>query len=322
MSGPEPDAPRGPEGALLRAPAKVNLGLRVTGRRPDGYHELDALFVPLDLADALAVEAAPRPGGTAVSLAVGAEPGLPGTVPAGGGNLAARAVRAFCERAGLSLAVRVRLHKRIPAPGGLGGGSSDAAAVLRALAARFPDALPPAALADVALALGADVPFFLGPGGAGPVPARVRGIGERVEPVAGVPALWLLLAHPRVTLETARVYAALDAGGALTAPPGRPSIGALLEDPGRWRAPAWWRQLLRNDLEAPATCLCPALAALRARLEARGATAVGLSGSGPTFFGIFPDALAATDALDRMGRDLGSTHWLATARTGGAGPVG
>ena len=202
-------------------------------------------------------------------------------------------------------AVAIRLHKRIPSPGGLGGGSSDAAAVLRGLRARFPQALPPEALAELALGLGADVPFFLGPDAGGPVPARVTGIGERVEAVAGVPSLALALVHPGPGLETARVYAEFDACGALTGPGGAPTMPALpgpgASDPldtDRWCSAEWLAALCWNDLEPAAGRLCPGLGALREALSAAGALAVGLSGSGPTLFGIFPDAPAAASALE------------------------
>jgi 4-diphosphocytidyl-2-C-methyl-D-erythritol kinase len=315
----------------LRAPAKLNLGLHITGRRPDGYHELDAIFVPLDRADALDVELRPARGELHVSLRCVAEPGLPGRAPDGEANLAARAARAFCERAGLALEVRITLHKRIPAPGGLGGGSSDAAAVLRGLAAQFPDALGRPDLVSLAGSLGADVPFFLGPpGGDGPTPARVRGIGDRVERLAGVPVLDCLLLHPGGVLETPRVYAAYDAragaegaSDALTPPAGAPSISALLDPEApsasdRWRRPDWLRALLTNDLEPAAVGLLPELAERRRQLEALEAMAVGLSGSGPTLFGIFPDAPAAAEALERARRlGLGASAWIRTARTSG-----
>jgi 4-diphosphocytidyl-2-C-methyl-D-erythritol kinase len=254
------------------APAKLNLGLRILARRPDGYHELASVFVPLDLADAIELEiaSAPRPELT-LELA-----GECAGVPADASNLAMRAAAAFLAAAGLSRALRLRVTKRIPVAAGLGGGSSDAGAVLRGLAARFPGALTAPALARLALELGADVPYFLAPR-----PARVGGIGERSEPLSGLPELACLLVNPGVPLATAGVFAAFDA---------RPA-------PAR---PAFDRELgldLGNDLEPAALRLCPGIAPLRERLLALGARAVGLSGSGPTLFGIFPDAAAASRAL-------------------------
>ncbi|MBW2448674.1 MAG: 4-(cytidine 5'-diphospho)-2-C-methyl-D-erythritol kinase [Deltaproteobacteria bacterium] len=290
--------------AEIAAPAKVNLGLRIVGVRADGYHELESLFVPLDLADGLRlrVEEAAE---TTVEIVVEVAPGVPGEVPSDGRNLAVRAAGAFLARAGLTARVGLQLRKRIPSPGGLGGGSSDAAAVLRGLAAHFPGALAPDELARLGLELGADVPFFLGPDASGPEPARVGGVGEDVAPEAGVPALALALIHPGPSLETARVYAEFDALAAgpasLTGPGGAPTMPALQApappDPDRWRSAEWLTHLLANDLEPAARRLCPEIGRAHDALAATGALAVGLTGSGPTLFGIFPDAPAASKAL-------------------------
>jgi len=268
----------------LSAPAKINLGLRVLGRRADGYHELESLFLPLDLADEirLGVEPAPR---SSVQLRLAPTPFC---VPDGGDNLAARAALAFLEAAGLTCRVDVELAKHTPVAAGLGGGSSDAGAVLRGLAARFPEALGPAALATLALELGADVPFFLDPR-----PAWVRGVGEQVEPVDGVPSLALLLANPGVGLATADVYRAFDAlypdWKPRAAPgPARGPLAGGAEQLARW---------VENDLEAAALRLCPAIGRLEQRLRELGALAVGMSGSGATLFGVFEDAPAARTAL-------------------------
>ena len=132
--------------------------------------------------------------------------GAPAGVPADATNLAVRAAADFLAAAGLARAVRIFLTKSIPAAAGLGGGSSDAGAVLRALAASFPDALEEPALARLALRLGADVPYFLAP-----CPARVGGIGERIQPLADFAPLACLLVNPGVPLSTAAVFAAFDA---------------------------------------------------------------------------------------------------------------
>lgn len=286
-----------PAALALEAPAKINLGLRVCDRRPDGYHLIESLFVPLELADRLYVEVRGREGAPeAVSLAVSGE--CANGVPSGPTNLVARAARAFLEAAGRAdLRLGIRLEKRIPAEAGLGGGSSDAGAVLRALSALLPGAVAPAALAAAALRLGADVPFFLDPR-----PAIVRGIGERIEPVAEMAALGLLLVHPGAGLSTAAVYAAFDAlDGALTPRSPGPTVGP----PGGRLAPDALAALLENDLEPAAVRLCPALVSLRRRIAAAGALAVGMSGSGPTLFGVFADEAAAGRAAEQMGEQIG-----------------
>jgi 4-diphosphocytidyl-2-C-methyl-D-erythritol kinase len=289
----------------LRAPAKVNLGLRVLGRRADGYHELESLFAPLDLADLLRLEIA-RADAPRVALRV--EPA--GTrAPADASNLAARAAEAFMAEARLPLRVEIELRKQTPVGAGLGGGSSDAAAVLRALAGFAPDALPPERLAALALRLGADVPFFLDPR-----PAWVRGIGERIEPLRGVPALALLLANPGEPLATREVFRVYDvlhpAREPGPAPADPPDLAASLADAGALAA------LLHNDLEAAALRLCPAVRRLRGELSARGARAVGMSGSGPTVFGVFESVAAARDAALRP---LPAPAWLRVATTAESG---
>ena len=318
MSGAAaPDPSRGPAASPVAhelAPAKINFGLRVGPPRADGYHPLESLFLPLDLADEVAVEAGP---GRSVLLALeGAPPG----VPADADNLAVRAGAAFLAAAGLEAELRIRLRKHIPAAAGLGGGSSDAGAVLRALARLYPGALTPEALAALALELGADVPFFLDPR-----PALASGVGERLEPVAGAPRLAVLLVNPGIPLATADVYRAFDAlagssRGALT--PFEPGstmrrLSGLRDTGGRldWQS-AGLSDLLVNDLEPAATRLCPAIRRLRSRLETSGARGVAISGSGPTLFGIFPDARAAQAAAERAGFESpGSTVWFRVAVT-------
>ncbi|HXV35700.1 MAG TPA: hypothetical protein VEC18_01040, partial [Myxococcota bacterium] len=214
----------------------------------------------------------------------------------------------------------LRIDKRVPVGAGLGGGSSDAGAVLRALAELFPGALATAQLEEIALALGADVPFFLDP-----KPARVTGIGERREPVSGLRSLALLLANPGLALATAdvfRAYAAIrPALGSRSAPApasrSRSAADSLAStagdvEPGESSrpleapAPATLSELaglpglsLENDLEPIAVRLCPPIARLQRQLRALGARAVGMSGSGATVFGVFESESAAQRALEK-----------------------
>jgi 4-diphosphocytidyl-2-C-methyl-D-erythritol kinase len=290
--------------ASVLAPAKLNLGLRVVGRRADGYHELESLFVPLELHDALSVAC----GGSGIRLSVDGDEAR--DVPADGRNLAWRAAERFLARARVGEGLSLSITKRTPSPAGLGGGSSDAGAVLAALARLFPGRVAPTELARIALELGADVPYFLDPS-----PALVEGIGERIAPLCGVPALELLLAHPGVGLATRDVYSALDVAS-LTQPRALPTIRALLalrEEPGtapvRWPSDESLRALVWNDLEAAATRLLPRVAELREELTATGARAVGMSGSGPTLYAIYPDRASAAAARERVGQ-RGVRTWL------------
>jgi 4-diphosphocytidyl-2-C-methyl-D-erythritol kinase len=297
----------------LCAPAKLNLGLRITGRRADGYHELASVFVPLELADELTIELGGAPG---IRLAVRGE--AADGVPADSRNLAWRAAEAFSRAAGSQHGVALDLTKRVPSPAGLGGGSSDAGAVLRGLAALLPGAVPPAQLARIALSLGADVPFFLAP-----QPALVTGIGEQVAALSGLSAQPVLLAHPGVGLETGAVFAAFAAAGSLThsgPPPNLRALLALREEAGATRA--HWpessdrlRELVVNDLEPAAARLCPQVAKLREELTRAGARAVGMSGSGPTLYAIYAtdeEAFAAAQRLARPGLRLWPTRTIAS----------
>ena len=273
----------------------------MVGRRSDGYHELESLFLPLDLADEVALDVE-KVAATRVVLELAGEAA---GIPAGAENLAVRAGERFLEAAGLRRALRIRLAKRIPAAAGLGGGSSDAGAVLRGLAGLFPGVVDQAALLRVAVNLGADVPFFLDPR-----PTLVAGAGERCEPLLGPwPARVLVLANPGVGLSTAQVYRAFDAlPPAGAAPRLRPLVEAVRGAPAAGNALA---ALLENDLEPAAVRLCPAIAELRGVLREAGALAVGMSGSGPTVFGVFGSEQEAASALGR----LRAAVWARVART-------
>ncbi len=297
------------EPAWRLAPAKLNLGLRVVGRRDDGYHLLESLFVPLDLADRVRVEVEPA-AVTSISVTM---LGRAGDVPAGDDNLVARAARAFLGAAGIAARVALTLDKQIPVGAGLGGGSSDAAAVLCALAQKFANALSDPALAAIAVRLGADVPFFLDPR-----PAWVTGIGEQIEPISEFPPLDVLLATPAPPLATADVFRALDA--ALTPPSPRRRMPALRDGPGWFPSAALLADVLVNDLEPVAARLRPGIARIRSELERLGARAVAMSGSGPTMFGLFRDAGQA-EAASKEGRFEATDRVLVTRSHDAPGSV-
>jgi 4-diphosphocytidyl-2-C-methyl-D-erythritol kinase len=272
-----------PDSYVVRAAAKVNLVLRVGPARPDGYHDLATLLVPLDLADEVRVKVSPGRAGP-VTCRVPGRPDLDGP-----SNLAARAAEAFRARFGVTDAVDVRVVKRIPVVAGLGGGSSDAAATLRALARAY-RVRDPAALAALALGVGSDVPFFLGPG-----PAWAAGRGERLTPAALRP-LHLVLVYPRdasLAIRAGDAYRWLDESRRGQERVPVPRVPAASHRTFRPR-------LLKNDLESACFARHPALAALAGRLVGEGATRAILSGSGPTVFGIFPHRAAARRAAERL----------------------
>ena len=288
------------------APAKINLFLRVVGRRADGYHELDSVFVPVSLCDRVRVEIRMEPrsaADTVIALACD-RPVAYDDLPTGEKNLAWRAAAAFLSEFGAEIHrpvhVAIDLRKEIPMGAGLGGGSSDAGAVLRMMAAlcRADDE---SRLARVALALGADVPFFLNPH-----IAHVGGVGERIAPLESVAPgpraripqtpLSMVIAVPPVEVSTAEIFHALVPEQWSGAAPAE-HLHAIAA--GRI-APA----MLQNDLAAVAMARYPEIAELRAALMAAGAEGASMSGSGGAVFGIFASPEKAAQAAVKMRQSL------------------
>jgi 4-diphosphocytidyl-2-C-methyl-D-erythritol kinase len=266
-------------------PAKVNLYLRVVGRRPDGYHELVTVMQSLTLADVLTVTL----GGEGIRL----ECDVP-ELPCGPENLVWRAALQFQAETGQKQGVFLSLAKRVPVAAGLGGGSSDAAGTLMALNDLTGRPVPQDRLHHLARNLGADVPFFLDRR-----PAVGRGIGTQLSPVTLLP-YWYLLANPGVPLSTHWVYENLDLAG-LPAPPATETWDP--EHPETW---------VRTELGAVALKRFPELTAILADLKEVGAWTQGISGSGPTLFGLFHTQEAACQAGQRLRRTF--QGWLAVAR--------
>jgi 4-diphosphocytidyl-2-C-methyl-D-erythritol kinase len=300
------------------APAKVNLCLHITGRRADGYHLLDSLVAFAGVGDRITAEpaadlsltitgpfaAALRPGRTSPSAPAAALP--PGGEGPGRGraapdpsspddNLVLRAARAF----GTGQGARLTLDKHLPVASGIGGGSADAAAALRALAALWDRPLPPP---EAILALGADVPVCL----AGRA-CRMTGAGEALAPIPALPPAWIVLANPGIAVSTPAVFAALVRRDNPPLPP----VPAFPDAPTL----AAWLASQRNDLETPALALAPAIAETSAALAAQPGTLLArMSGSGATCFALFrreAEARAAAAALARPG------WWTAAAPLAG-----
>lgn len=256
----------------LFAPAKINLGLAVTGKLENGYHTLDTLFAALDVGDTIRLEA--RDSGISLEVA-GSD------LAAGPENLVYRAAEMYLRAVGVSGGVRIHLEKRLPIAAGLGGGSSDAASTLLGLSRMFPSNLNLPALAK---SLGADVPFFL-EGGA----RRARGIGEILEPVA-LPRAHLVLANPGVGISAREAYAGLR--GRFGPPL---DLHGILKALGRGEAPPY-----RNDLEIPVLEHYPIIFDVKRALENAGLYGALMSGSGSTCFGLARDAVQARAAASRL----------------------
>ncbi len=291
------------------APAKINLFLHVTGRRADGYHLLESLFVYLDLADRL--EARVLPPGARDRLAVSGPTGA-ALADAGADNLVLQALRALRSRHPALPPLALRLEKNIPVAAGLGGGSADAAAALR-LGARIlqplGDSVGEDELAQLAVTLGADVPPALRSRA-----CLVAGIGEKLSPLAAAPALAglvVLLVNPGEALATARVFRAFaESGRSFRAAVAGPPAAAL----GNPRALAHWlKAKTANDLEAAAAGLLPVVREVLDLLSATGALLARMSGSGATCFALFADAAAAAAAQKEIAAARPS-WWTALAR--------
>jgi 4-diphosphocytidyl-2-C-methyl-D-erythritol kinase len=265
----------------LLAPAKINLHLRVGKVRPDGFHPLVSWMVTVGLSDVLTVTPADR-------LAFSCDDP---TLPTDGRNLVVKAITGLAARLGREPAVAVHLAKRVPAGGGLGGGSSDAAHALMAVAKLWGvDDLK--LLAEVAATVGSDVPFFLyGPS------SVCRGRGELVMPVA-VPAVarHVVLVLPGIEMPTAAVYRKFDEMGM-----GSDTTADLGEGAWTFLPAAELMGHLVNDLEPPAFAIRPDLGDLRTRLESELGQPVRMSGSGSTLFTLFDDHASAADAAATIG---------------------
>ncbi len=275
------------------APAKVNLTLRVLGRRPDGYHLLESLVVFAETGDRLTLTPGPD-----ISFSItGPFATAIGPLPQGA-NLVERAIEAARRAApGLRLGA-FTLHKALPVAAGLGGGSADAAAALRAIARANPEDARRIDWQAIARTLGADVPVCL----AGR-PAMMRGIGEMLSPLPSLPSLPALLVNPGVPLSTRAVFEALNAPPAPAERAGeRPSGGAAVVLALSTFAQVLTHILPRgNDLEETAARLCPPVSAVLHALRASaGCRLARLSGSGPTCFGLFENAAAASEAGTRI----------------------
>ncbi|HEY4234399.1 MAG TPA: 4-(cytidine 5'-diphospho)-2-C-methyl-D-erythritol kinase [Lacipirellulaceae bacterium] len=274
------------------APAKLNLYLEVLGRRPDGYHELETLLVPIQLYDSLTFStnrSASRGELAPISLDVTVQQSLPTgataetPIPIGSENLVVRALELLRERSGCDRGAHVHLVKRIPAAAGLGGGSSDAAAALRLGNRDWGLGWSRDRLASLAAELGSDVPFFLSSG-----PAICRGRGERIEAITGTVPLHFVVVKPPIGLATPDVYRAWDDRSGAEQQDrdlGRASLAQLVAAlrRGDFRNLGEW---MSNRLQAAATQLSPWIDQVRTACTRLDFVTHQLTGSGSAYFGV------------------------------------
>lgn len=276
------------EKITIPAFAKINLGLRVHGRREDGYHEISTIFQTVSLHDTLTFRHAP---GEQLELLC-----TDFAIPADESNLVLRAAVALRGRYGVRRGACVELSKVIPAGGGLGGGSADAAVTLAALASLWGLEADVSGLAEIGARLGADVPFFLSGG-----TALGTGTGAEIRPLADAPKMHLLVVTPVVRVSTAEAYRALGA-------PALTKAGAVANlSVSRTEAdfPDSLCDVWSNDFEAVVVRLYPEIGRAREALKRAGANRALLSGSGSSVFGVFESKGDAERARASLGPEAG-----------------
>jgi 4-diphosphocytidyl-2-C-methyl-D-erythritol kinase len=279
----------------IRAPAKINVGLRVVGKRADGYHLLDTVMVPVSLYDEIYITKSIRKGRSCTAkLTVTCDNPA---VPSDEGNIVFRAADLIIKENSINEPVAIHIVKRIPIGAGLGGGSSDAAATLIAMNSLFRLNYSMRRLKKRGYSLGADVPFFIGR-----MPARARGIGERLTPIKSLPWNWAIIVYPGFPVATSWVYRNFQAK--LTKPMANISIiSPLKKSLGQ-------RRLLVNDLETVTLARYPRIKFLKEELNAEGAAGALMSGSGSAVFGLFDSRGKAAWALSRLQKEDGVQTFL------------
>lgn len=278
----------------IQAPAKLNLGLEVLGRRPDGFHDIVTIFQAISLADELTLAPAP-----AISL-VSSDPTLDPD-----DNLVTAALNRLRDAANTEIGADATLTKRIPIAAGLGGASSDAAAALIAGRALWESPLSNHRLHEIARTLGSDVPFFLTAG-----TALGTGRGDQITPVAPLTDIWFVVVSPAIAIprKTPTLYGLLGADDFSTGALVRDfsSVASMLREGGGLALPP-------NAFSRPLYTLRPDLAALPGRMAAAGATMVGLAGAGPSHYAVVTDAVEAERIANRLRAGLGSAATVAVA---------
>ena len=271
----------------LRMPshAKINLGLYVLGKRPDGYHDIWTIFQELEFHDVLYFTKRDAP----LTLTTNHP-----TLPVGDENLVCRAARAFAQKTGCPTQLAIHLEKQIPLGAGLGGGSSNAAAALRGLNQLFQVGISQKELAALGATLGSDVPFFLHGG-----TAIGTGRGEQIEPLPDLPPCWILLINPRIHVSSAWAYKNINLK--LTNFPTKNNVFSQQHN-----AVTDALRTLENMLEEPVISHYPIIASIKNLLLEEGAEWASMSGSGSTVFGVFKEKELAEQAL----RQIERPDWL------------
>jgi 4-diphosphocytidyl-2-C-methyl-D-erythritol kinase len=271
----------------IEAPAKVNYRLDVLRKREDGYHDLRMVMQRIDLCDLIDITITDAPGITVDCNRTG--------VPDGPGNIAWRAADLLLKAAGREAGIAIEIVKRIPVAAGMGGGSSDGAAVLMGINELLELGFTDRRLMEIGVRLGADVPFFIFK-----KTALAEGIGDILSPVEHIPTAWLTIVNPNIHVSTAWVYQNLQ----LTSGPNENII------PRFYKSVSDICAILANDLESVTAKRYPIITEIKERLYSAGAIGALMSGSGPTVFGIFDNESLARCTAEKLTH---STEWFAIA---------
>jgi 4-diphosphocytidyl-2-C-methyl-D-erythritol kinase len=271
----------------IRAPAKINIGLRVIAKRVDGYHSIDTIMAPVSLYDEIYItKVAQKSQRRSLFTVTCDNPAIPG----GAENLVYRAACLILDGIDIEQPVKIHIQKKIPVGAGLGGGSSDAAATLIGLNRFFRLNHSQQHLEELGLSLGADVPFFVGG-----KPARARGVGERLSAIKSLPWKWAVIMYPGFPIATGWVYRNFEAK--LTKPIANTSIiSPLKKQFGQ-------RRFIVNDLETVTLARYPRIKSLKRKLIAEGAAEALMSGSGTAVFGLFYSRGNAARAFTRLQKE-------------------
>lgn len=262
---------------IINANAKINIGLYVCEKRPDGYHNLETVFYPIPLYDIIEVVLA--------SARLGSEPedqfvqtGI--SIP-GEGNICLKALDLFRAETGVSEKLRIHLHKQVPTGAGLGGGSADASFLLKGLDELFGTNLGEEKLMEMALQLGADCPFFILN-----KPAYAEGLGEQLTKIPlDLQGYTLVLAHNPVHISTAKAFSGIQAQESGV------NLRLCMQEPV-----SFWRNEVKNDFEKTVFKVYPELAELKAWLYQNGAEYAALTGTGSVVYGLFPESVVLEEA--------------------------
>ncbi len=289
----------------MSSPAKINLHLRIVGRRPDGYHELETVMLPLDFGDEITLQL--------LDDGLVLECDNP-SLPTDDSNLALRAAKRLAEQCGEKRGAKISLTKRTPLAAGLGGGSSNAAAVLLGLRQLWTLKVDDSMIHQLAASLGSDINFFLARGA-----ALCRGRGEQVEAVPCELSASVLLVNPGFGISTKWAYEnwrkAVPLGAGLTA--SLPEVGRLLRALAKDDL-AEVSRCLFNSLEAPSIRKFPVLGLIKEAMRGNGASGALMTGSGATVFGLFTDARAAEQSAREIREQFGPSMWTKVTRFAGA----